>query len=96
MHDALERAVGIIPDRVGRFLGPGVEFRGRGHELARNGVARIGGIDELGNVGGQRQRIARGDRLDLATALVGNQSGRDELIGAAQRLAGWSHDDVLA
>ena len=70
MHDALDRAVGVVADRVGHLLGPAVELGPIGNELACDRVARIGGIDQLGDVGGQRQRIARGDRFDLGAALA--------------------------
>ena len=70
VHDALDRAVRIVADRVGHLLGPASSSAAIGHELARDRIARIGGIDELGDVGGQRQRIARGDRFELGAALA--------------------------
>ncbi len=70
-----------------KLLGPAVELRVIGNELARDRIVRIGGIDELGDIGGQRQRIARGDRFHLGAALVRDEPGRDQVVGAAQRLA---------
>ncbi len=96
MHDARDRAMGIVTDRIGEFPGLGIEFRAVGNELACNRVARIGRIDELGDIGGQRQRIAGGHRFDLGAALARDESGRDEIVGAAQSLGCWSHGEVLA
>src|SRR5713101_7815439 len=53
MHDALERAMRAIPDRVGALLRLYVELGRIGNELARDRVARIGRIDELCDVWGE-------------------------------------------
>ncbi len=42
----------VVPDRIHHLLGPAFEFGIVRNELARDGVMRIGRIDELGNVGG--------------------------------------------
>ncbi len=61
---------------------PAVELGAIGHELPCDRVARIGGIDQLGDVGRQRQRVAGGDRFDLGAALARDEPGRDQVIGA--------------
>src|SRR5262249_60978474 len=58
-------------------------------------VMRIHGVDGLGNIARRCQGVARGDRLDLGAALGREQSGGDQIIWAAQGLAGWSHGGVL-
>ena len=52
VHNALDRAMRVVPDRVHHLLGPAFELGIVRDELARDGVMRIGRIDELGNVGG--------------------------------------------
>ena len=95
MHDTLDRTVVAVADRIGHLAGADLKLSGIGNELARDRVVWIGRIDEAGDVAGQRQRIARGDRFDPGAAFGRNKSGRDQIVGAAQRLAGWAHGEVL-
>jgi hypothetical protein len=43
----------------------------------------LGGIDEVGEVGGERQRVARGHRFDAGAAFRRDQSRREEIVGSA-------------
>ena len=46
VHDARDRTVRLVADRIGHLLGPRLELSRIGNELARDRVARIGRIDE--------------------------------------------------
>ena len=91
VHDALDRAVGVVADRIGALLRPRVELGRVRHELARDRIVRIGRIDELDDLRGERQRIAGGDPFELGPAVRRGEPGCDQVVGAAERLAGWSH-----
>jgi len=54
VHDALDRTMGVVADRVGRLLGTDVELGRIGNELARDRVVRIGRIDQIGDIIRQR------------------------------------------
>ena len=95
VHDAFDRAMGAVADGIGHLLGTDVELGRIGNELARDRIVWIGRIDEAGDVAGQRQRIARGDRFDPGAAFGRNKSSGDQIVGTAQRLAGWAHGEVL-
>ena len=83
MHDALDRAMDAVADRVAHLLGPAGELGLLGNELARDGVGSIGGIDEVGEIGGERQRVARGHRFDSGAAFRRDQPRREEIVGSA-------------
>ena len=74
MHDAFHRAVRVVADRVAEFFGPMVEFRRIGNELARDRVVRIVCLDQRGQRGRQRHRIARGNRLQARRGVRAAQS----------------------
>jgi hypothetical protein len=84
VHDALDRAVGVIPDRIGRFLRGAVELGRIGNELRRDRVMPIGRIDERRQVRRQRDGIARGHPFELGEPLGRRQPGRHKIRGAAQ------------
>jgi hypothetical protein len=83
MHDALDRAVDAIADRVARLLGPAGELSRVGNELAGDRVGSIRSIDQIGEIGGERQRVARGHRFDFGPAFRRDQSRRKEIVGSA-------------
>ncbi len=91
VHDALDRTMRVVADRVGVLLRPRLELGAIRHELAGDRIARIGRIDEVHDIRGQRQGIAGGDLLELGAAVARGKPGRDQIIGAAERLACWSH-----
>src|SRR5260370_38479603 len=51
VHDALDRAMRVVPDRVGHLLRPALELGLVGYELAPNGVMRIARVAESGTTG---------------------------------------------
>ncbi len=87
MHDALDRAMGVVADRVGDLLRPRRKLGRMRQILPGNRIARISGIDQLGDVGGERQRVAGGDVLELGATPLRRQSGCDQVGGSAQRPA---------
>jgi hypothetical protein len=75
--------VDLVPDRIADLLRVARKFRLVRNELARDGIGRIGAVDEFGHVGGQRERIARGNGFDPSAAFSRDRSGRNEIIGSA-------------
>ena len=86
VHDALDRTMRVVADRVGVLLRPRLELGAIRHELARDRIARVGGIDEVHDIRGQRQGIAGDNLLELGPAVARGKPGGDQIIGAAQRL----------
>jgi hypothetical protein len=70
VHDALDRAMGAVADGIGHLLRADLELGRIRNELARDRVARVGRVDQAGDVSCQRQGIARGDRFDPGTVLA--------------------------
>ncbi len=85
MHDALNRAVGVVADWVGAFFGPLIEFGGVRHELACDGVVWID--DQIGERWRQRHGIARGNRVEVRASLGRHQTGIRQLRRRAKRFA---------
>src|SRR5215468_9115427 len=50
MHDASNGTVDLVPDRIADLLRVARKFRRVRNELARDGIGRIGAIDEFGYV----------------------------------------------
>jgi hypothetical protein len=73
MHDAFDRAVRIVADRIGAFALARPKLGRIGHELARDRIIRIGWIDQRCDIGRQRHRIACGDLFQLAKPLGRSQ-----------------------
>jgi hypothetical protein len=57
VHDARDRAVRIVADRVGAFLQPSFKLGRIGHELPRHRIVRVGAVDQI------RHRRRDGDRI---------------------------------
>ena len=51
VHDALDRAVRVVADRIGAFPLPALKLARIRHELARDRIVRIGAIDQIGMAG---------------------------------------------
>ena len=77
VHDAFDRAVGTVTDRIGSLLGTDIELGRVGNELARDRIVWVGRIDQAGDLVRQRQRIARRDRFDCGAAFLRNEFGCD-------------------
>ena len=71
-----------------------VELPWIGNELPGDRIARIGRIDVVHDVGRDRERIALRDPFKVAAAPGRNESGGNQVIDEAQRLACGRHDDT--
>ena len=47
VHDALDRAVDVIPDRIHQLFGAMIELRRIRNKLTRNGIVRITSVDQI-------------------------------------------------
>jgi hypothetical protein len=74
MDDAGNRRIGLVADGIGAFLWRCDQFRFGRNELARDGIERIGAVDQIGNRIGDRDRIARGEGREGGNALRCNQA----------------------
>ena len=90
MHDALDRRVRVVADRVGELLRLHVEFGRVGNELARDRIVRIARIDQLGQSLRQRHRVARGHRVQCRSLLRRRQTVVVQLCGRTDRCHGLS------
>ena len=61
VHDAFDRAVRIVADRVGAFLRPSFKLGRIGHELPRDRIVRVGAVDQLRHGRRDGDGILRGD-----------------------------------
>ena len=87
MHQPLDGAHGVVADRIVALGGIAGQLSRVGHELMRDRVAAVFGLDE----GGERRRkadsIAVGDRLELCKSFRASQPHLDEIRGAGQAAA---------
>ena len=91
MHDACDRAVRGVADRIGVLLRLHVELGRIGNELARDRIARIGGIDEVHDIRRDRHRIAGGDPLSSARRSCGTSPAaiRSSGLRSVWRAVSW-------
>ena len=82
MHDAFDRTVRVVADRIGRLARARLELRRIRHELARDRIVRIGSVNQRRHVGRQRHRIARGDPFELAKPLGGIRPAASSAAGS--------------
>ena len=61
MHDAGDRAVRVVADRIGALLRRRRKLRRIGHELARDRIVRIGAVDQPGHRRRDGDGVLRGD-----------------------------------
>ena len=76
MHDAFDRRMRLVGDRIGQFFRRFDQLRDIGQELARDRIGRIGGIDQRPDGGRNR------DRVFLRHILDGHGSGSTTGNGA--------------
>ena len=84
MHDALDRAMGVVADRVGAFLRLHIEFGRIGHELARDRIVRVGVVDQVRNRRRNGDGILGGDLLQRRAFFRRGQPGSFKLGKMAQ------------
>ena len=83
MHDAFNRTVRGIADRIGELFRPDLQFGGIGHELTRDRIVRIGPVDQIGKDRRHRDGIARRDGLQSLLRLGRDQARIDEAARVA-------------
>ncbi len=85
VDEAGEGAVGVVADRVGALVRGRLDLFGAGNELAGDGVGRVGRVDQLGHVGGERDRVAGGDAFEGGQIFRGQKPGFRQGTNAFQR-----------
>ena len=90
------RRMRIIADRIGVLAGLLDQFRGARNELPRDRIVGIVGIDQRGDVGRHRDRIARGDLFEIGERGRRRKAAFDEFGGLAQRRGQFRIDPVHA
>ena len=84
MHQPLDRAFGVVADRVVDFGRIAKKLAPLGHELARDRVGRVAFRDEAGERRGQADRVALRDRLEFGEPRRIGEAGLDQCIGRGQ------------
>jgi hypothetical protein len=86
----------VIADRIGVLAGLLDQFGGIRDELPRDRIVGIVRIDQRGDIGCHRNRVARGDFLEIGERRCRRKASFDELGGLAQRSSQFSIDLVHA
>ena len=84
MDDALHWRMGMVADGVVALLGAHVELGWRRHELPRDGVGRIGAVDQGGDMGRDRDRVTRRHGVERGRGGGRHETGGDEVGEGAQ------------
>ncbi len=84
VHNTGNRRMAVIADRIGVLAGPRQQFLGARNELARDGIVGITRVDQRGDVGRYRHRIARRDLFHIRKPPRGRQTVGDEFGWFAQ------------
>ena len=61
VHDACDRAVGVVADRIGALLRAHLKLGRIGHELPRDRIVRIGAVDQFRHRRRDGDGVLRGD-----------------------------------
>ena len=75
--------MGLIADRVIELVIARDQLGGVGHELARNGVVRIGGIDQRGKSAGDRNAVLGADGIERVDVRIGGEACFGEVRAGA-------------
>ena len=84
MHDAFDRAVRVVADRVGALLRLNDKLGRIGHELARDRIVRVGAVDQRGHRRRNGDGILRSDLFQRGALFRGRKSGCFEIGKMAQ------------
>ena len=84
MHEPVDRTLGVVANRVVALGGIADELTRIGHELTRNRIGGIFGLDELGQRRGEPDRVAPGDGFELSKPLRRGKSRLHESFGSRQ------------
>ncbi len=66
MHDAGDRRMRVVADRIGILAALHHQLAGARDELPRDWIGGIAGVDQAGDIGRHRNGITRRDLLQLA------------------------------
>jgi hypothetical protein len=91
VDDPLDRAVGLVADRIAGLAGAFQQLGLAGHELAGDRVGFVGRIDQRRHVRGDRHGVARRHGLEGRQPLGSDQAGFGQGRGAAEG-AGGGHE----
>src|SRR5262245_57333832 len=91
MHDAFDRAVRVVPDRIHKLFGPMSELRHVRNELTCNRIVRIVPVDQAGQWPGQGHGISCGNSFNPLPAL-----GRHKTVLAKLRDYSYRRHDTPA
>ena len=96
MHDAGDRRMGVVADRIGVFAGLLHQFQRIRNELPRDRIVGILGIDQGGDVRRHRDRVARGDPFEIGQIGRRRQPAIDQFGRLPQRRRQFRIDPVHA
>src|SRR4029078_1840386 len=83
VHDALDRTVDVVPDRIHELLGAMIELRRIRNELTRDGIVRITSVDQIGKCLRQAHSIPCGYLFNRLPALGRHITVLAELRGGS-------------
>jgi len=75
VHDAFDRAVGVIADRIGVLFRAHLKLGRVGHDLPRDRIVRVGAVDQLRDGRRDGDGVLRGDFFQRGVFIGGNESG---------------------
>ena len=84
MHHPLDRAHGVVANRIVALGGIPNELTRVGHDLSRDRVARVLGANERGQRRCKADRVALGHGLEFRKPLRLSQPRFDEILGGGQ------------
>ena len=84
MHDAGDRRMHVIADRIGALAFAAHQLQGVRNELPRDRVVGIVGVDQRRDVRRDGHRITRGNFFQIGQISGGRQAVGDEISRCAQ------------
>ena len=96
MHDARDRRMRVITDRIGAFVRLRHQFLGAWNKLPRDRIVGIVGVDQRGHIRRHRYRVARRDLFQIGKILNGNKALGDQFRRLPQRRDRFEIDAVHA
>ena len=96
MHDAGDRRMRVIADRIGVFAWRVHQFLRARDELPRDRIVGIVRVDQGGDIRRHRDRIARGDPFEIGKIGCRRKPALDQLGGLPQRCRQFRIDPVHA
>jgi hypothetical protein len=85
MHDALDRRMRVVADRIGKFLGTRLEFGGVRNKLPGDRVMWIVAVYQRSQRRRQSHRVTPRNRVERGQLLGRCQTLLDQLRGRAKR-----------